>query len=352
MTAIHVVLSTEPKGGKGGVATVIPLYLEILSALGRAIHIPTHRSVPVWGKLVPWLISFLGCIGVTLRHAGTKKLFHVHPGSGFCLLRMLVLTAFLRLFLRQPVFVYLHTPYLERYLGSNFWRHVIAALTRLSTRTVALTGYAKNLLEQQHLADKVKVIPNPYRQESFVASAKEEGDDCRVLVMGRAVPGKGFLETLRAFAHLPEHFRLIVAGEGPLIDDMRAEAQKMALMSRIEWTGWISGDAKQRLLDRVDVFCLPSRVDSFGMSFVEAQCHDLPVVAFRHPPVLEVIRSDQVVYVDSLDPATLGRAVIDAARLASSIESGSGRRWIEAHFGLPRVTLLVEEVIGELADTN
>ncbi|SPB14046.1 glycosyl transferase family 1 [Caballeronia novacaledonica] len=353
MTAIHVVLSTEPKGGKGGVATVIPLHLELLGAFGGVVHIPTHRSIPVWGKLVPWLISFFGCINVTRRYAGTKKLFHVHPGSGFCLLRMLALTAFLRLLLRQSVFVYLHTPYLERYLESRFWRHLIAALVRLSTRTVALTRHAKDLLERHGLSKKIKVIPNPYRQETSVARAKKEKDGiCRVLVMGRIVPGKGFLETLRAFAQLPEHFHLIVAGEGPLVEAMRAEGQELALMSRVEWVGWISGDAKQRLLDCVDVFCLPSRVDSFGMSFVEAQYHDLPIVAFRHPPVLEVIRCEQAVYVDSLDPATLARAVIDAARLAGSIEPGSGRRWIEDHFGLSRVTRIVEEAITEISDTD
>lgn len=58
VTDIHVVLSTEPKGGKGGVATVIPLYLELLNTFGRAVHIPTHRSVPIWGKLGPWWLSF------------------------------------------------------------------------------------------------------------------------------------------------------------------------------------------------------------------------------------------------------------------------------------------------------
>jgi hypothetical protein len=118
------------------------------------------------GKAGPVVAFIFRCIGIVLRHGGAKKLFHLHPGSGFCLLRMLALTAFLRLLLRQPVFVYLHTPYLERYLGSGFWRRVIGSLIRLSTRTIALTSYAKHLLEQQRLAGKVSVIPNPYRQEN------------------------------------------------------------------------------------------------------------------------------------------------------------------------------------------
>ncbi|WP_160174718.1 glycosyltransferase family 4 protein [Caballeronia grimmiae] len=348
MNTIHVVLSTEPKGGKGGVATVIPIHLRLLGALGETIHISTHRSTPLWGKLGPWILSFFRCYGVLLRNFGRAKLFHVHPGSGLCLLRMLGLTAFLRIGLRQRAFVYLHTPYLEQYLRSGFWRKVIACLIRLSTRTVVLTHYGKRLLEEARLAEKAVVVPNPYQAEAFAPNSK--GDDVRyVLVMGRIVHGKGFVETLGALARLPDSFRLIIAGEGPEFDALRREAEQHSLQERIEWAGWVSGEAKRRLLQKADVFCLPSRVDSFGMSFVEAQCFDLPVVAYRHPPVIEVLKPDQSVIVDSLDPRTLADAILEAQKLSSSIQPGAGSRWITERFGLDRVGQLLEREVIEVS---
>jgi glycosyltransferase involved in cell wall biosynthesis len=351
MTVIHVVLSTDPKGGKGGVATVVPVHLALLQTTGETIYIPTHRPVPIWGKFGPWMTSFARCLAVTLKGIGKKMLFHVHPGSGLCLIRMLLLCVFLRVLLRQRVFVYLHTPYFEDYLRHRFWKRIIGGLVKLSTRTIVLTDYARGLLDRQGLLGKVRVIPNPYSPEEYVTGPKRN-DVCFVLAMGRIVHGKGFLETLRAFARLPEKYRLIVAGEGPLLGLLRDEAEKLHITDRVEWTGWVFGKAKRELLQRSHVFCLPSRVDSFGMSFVEAQCFDLPIVAFQHPPVMEVISPAQSVIVQSLDPQTLASAIVEADRLSSTTEAGAGagRRWVEERFGLERIARGVTQEVNQIFD--
>jgi glycosyltransferase involved in cell wall biosynthesis len=342
----NVVLSTEPRGGKGGVATVIPMYLEALSQLGRTKFIATHSGRNVWGKFAPWLASFFRCLILIATRRRTKIVFHLHPGSGFCLIRMLILAIFLRGIARQRVLVFMHTPYLEKYLESMVWKAIIGALVRCAHRTIVLTRYARNLLEKYGLAERTDVIPNPFRGNPRISGrTKEVGNVINVLTMGRLVKGKGIIETVKAMVALPENYRLSVAGDGDLAEELKREIQSHGLDSRVRLLGWISGSEKDELLASSSVFCLPSKVDSFGMSFVEAQYYGLPIVALRHPPVMEVIRHDAAIFVDSLAPDVLALAIEKANELNGSLSPGSGAHWVDDSFGVGHTSLLLRSTI-------
>lgn len=349
MKMCNVILSTEPHGGKGGVATVIPMYLEALKMLGDTEFIPTHVGGGFVGKFIPWFISFFRCSLVANKNPNCRVIFHLHPGSGFCIIRMLCLAIYLRYVMRQYVFVYLHTPYLDQYLKSRFWREVIHGLAKCASRMIVLTSYAKDLLEENGLRGNFRVIPNPFRPK--IGSPLKRSESVHrdeILIMGRMVTGKGFLETIRAFVHLPKSFRLIVAGEGPLKREVLEEIKALEIGDRVELKGWVCGVEKDLLLSSAAIFCLPSRVDSFGMSFIEAQCHDIPIVAFEHPPVMEVVQCDRARFVDSLDPKLLAAAILDANGLNSKIRNGEGRVWVSRQFGIDTVSEKLAEVINEL----
>jgi glycosyltransferase involved in cell wall biosynthesis len=349
MKLCNVVLSTEPRGGKGGVATVVPMYIEALNEFGETEFYPTHNGRRVWGKFGPWVLSFIRCLGAIVRHRDERLIFHLHPGSGLCLIRMLLLAAYLKCLARQRVFVYLHTPYLEEYLASGFWRRVIGNLIRCADRSIVLTEYARSLLERYGMSSRSRVIPNPYRfQRTGSLKAEATRDTVLVLTMGRLVDGKGFIETVRAFAQLPENYRLVIAGAGELLSRLREEIAQLGIAERVELTGWVSGAGKNELLARADVFCLPSRVDSFGMSFVEAQCYDLPIVAYRHPPVMEVIRPGAAFFVESLDERTIAAAIEEAADIARKGSLGDGPEWVREAFGISRIAELLKGTIGDV----
>lgn len=349
MKMCNVVLSTEPRGGKGGVATVIPMYLEALKMLGDTEFIPTHVGGGITGKIWPWIRSFWRSFGVVRKRREFDLVFHLHPGSGFCLLRMLLLAAFLRSGLRQHVIVYLHTPYLEQYLQNVFWRLIISLLIKCSDREIVLTSYARRLLEEAGISNNAAVIPNPYRiAEPHTKKCLPKDGSVTVLAMGRLVDGKGFVETLEAMTHLPDYYRLVIAGDGQLSEEIRDLIVKRRLNKKVEMRGWVFDDEKDELLSTANVFCLPSRVDSFGMSFVEAQEYDLPIVAYAHPPVTEVIRPLGGVFVQSLDAAEIADAITRANDLNSTIERGSGREWILARFGIDRISRELKLVIEEI----
>lgn len=349
MRMCNVVLSTEPSGGKGGVATVVPMYLEVLGAMGSVEFIPTHDGSAL-GKLWPWMKSFHRTIAAIRRNRDQKCVFHLHPGSGFCLIRMLILAVFLRYGLRRPVLVYLHTPYLDRYLASGFWRSVLSGLVKCADRVIVLTSYALGLLRARGLADNARVVPNPYKPLDNLSEKHLPSDgSVTVLAMGRLVEGKGFMETLNAMPHLPENYRLVIAGDGELKEAISAAIDNLGVGHRVLMSGWVFADKKEELLLSANVFCLPSKVDSFGMSFVEAQVYDVPIVAYSHEPVTEVIREHGGIFVDSLDPKTVAAAIAKANDLNAAIKPGSGREWVSETFGIERIRRRLSLVVEEIA---
>ena len=60
---------------------------------------------------------------------------------------------------------------------------------------------------------------------------------------------------------------------------------------------WVDADAcpvaiKEMLFRAADVFALPSRTESFGIVYLEAWAHALPVIGARAGAVTEVIRDE------------------------------------------------------------
>lgn len=74
--------------------------------------------------------------------------------------------------------------------------------------------------------------------------------------------------------------KLVVVGEGPLLDDYRKLVEDMNLNERVEFTGKIPHEEVPAMINQFDIFVVPSILDSesFGVAAVEAQACGVPVV--------------------------------------------------------------------------
>ena len=92
---------------------------------------------------------------------------------------------------------------------------------------------------------------------------------------------KGCLDFPDLIDRLPKNFVGFVAGEGPDARRMRARCQQLKLKSRVTFAGLVENvvTAWQAL----DVFCLLSRHEPFGLTIAEAMACGVPVVAYHCP---------------------------------------------------------------------
>lgn len=82
--------------------------------------------------------------------------------------------------------------------------------------------------------------------------------------------------------------RLYIAGDGPLRRPLESKVKARGLRN-IVFLGVLPRNDVKRLLWSSDVFVLPSRVEAFGISALEAMASRVPVVAFRSGGIPEVV---------------------------------------------------------------
>jgi glycosyltransferase involved in cell wall biosynthesis len=158
-----------------------------------------------------------------------------------------------------------------------------------------------------------------------------------VLALGRLVEKKGFAHLVHATALLarldaaPE--RVVIAGDGPLRAELEELASELGVAGIVELPGALAHDAVAELMERADVFAMPSVVaangdrDSMPNVVYEALAMELPVVASDMVGLSEVVRPGWGRLVPPGDHVALARALRELAdeRRASGTRLAAAR---------------------------
>ncbi|MBR0457754.1 MAG: glycosyltransferase [Victivallales bacterium] len=144
-----------------------------------------------------------------------------------------------------------------------------------------------------------------------------------VLFVGRLVPKKGLSFLLEAMSHLVNNqmkeISLVVVGEGPLEQDMRALAEKLHLEKVVRWTGRLSHEEVRAEMQNATCLCVPSIVDRDGNQdglpnvVTEAIALGLPVVGTQVGSLSDLLTLETGWPVAKRIPELLADAILDVA---------------------------------------
>ena len=79
--------------------------------------------------------------------------------------------------------------------------------------------------------------------------------------------------------------RLLIAGDGPSSTEWKSLAEKLGLMSRVEFLGRVPWVKMQELYATADAFLFTSLRDATGTVVLEAMAKSVPIIAFDHQGV-------------------------------------------------------------------
>lgn len=85
------------------------------------------------------------------------------------------------------------------------------------------------------------------------------------------------------------HTRLIIVGEGPLMEHHQQLASELGLQDQVEFRGKVPHEDVPDIMNELDVFVMPSVWESFGVSALEAQSCGVPVIVTNVGGVPEVV---------------------------------------------------------------
>ena len=155
------------------------------------------------------------------------------------------------------------------------------------------------------------------------------------LFLGRLVPEKGISTLLEAWGILEKTLGkscpcLVIAGAGPDEGKVIASASHN---ERIEFSGFVSGESKQRLLSGCRAVVAPSIWwEPLGLIVYEAYDHGKPVIAARSGGLVETVQEGEGGFLhEPGDSASLAESIMrleDLGTAGRSEMGRTGRRWL------------------------
>jgi glycosyltransferase involved in cell wall biosynthesis len=152
-----------------------------------------------------------------------------------------------------------------------------------------------------------------------------------VLWVGRLLPHKAPVLAVEAFGELRRTMdaRLVIAGDGPLRNQVIAAIDRLGLKEDVELLGHVSWDSMRELYDSASVFLFTSLRETFGAPFLEALGRGVPAVAIDLHGIADVQAGPGAVKVPlAAQPRELPGGL--AAALRTVIAGGDWERRSEA----------------------
>lgn len=163
------------------------------------------------------------------------------------------------------------------------WLHHLLVKTMVKTSTLTIVNgqelaniYGRN---NQHV---VPVISSTYHETDIATTIAGSGrDECRLLYVGRLMLNKGLSELFRAARNLLEEgldFRIWLAADGYRRKEIRAEAEELGIIDRVDFLGWIAIEKLKHIYRTCDIFVLPSYTEGMPKVVTEAMSNGLATV--------------------------------------------------------------------------
>lgn len=203
--------------------------------------------------------------------------------------------------------------------GHWLFKRASALLARLVDAALVLSSEEERQWNAFHPSGRFAVVKNP-----FVPAEPPGSVDRRrlgvpdgvpiLLFVGRVLDAKGVLELIDALpvvlAATPCH--LIMAGSGPLVEEVRRRAITTGVLDRLMLPGYLEGKALEAVYRCADVFVLPTYHDEgFPTVIAEALHAGLPVVTTHIRGMADHLTDGvNALFVPARDPAALAHALI------------------------------------------
>jgi glycosyltransferase involved in cell wall biosynthesis len=218
-----------------------------------------------------------------------------------------------------PIVLHLHGGRYDGFVDSAPapLQRLARAVFARAERVIVLGESLKGMLEGLVAADRIDVVPNGVPELHRAGGASPERDSrIRVLYLGNLIPGKGYVELLRAAGVLlDEGLDLEVTLAGAVADaevHARAVAEVKYGADRIRFVGSVDAAGKAALLRSSDLVVLPSYYENEAHPLVllEAMAAGLPVISTWHAAIPEIVVDGETgLLVPGRDVAALAVAI-------------------------------------------
>jgi glycosyltransferase involved in cell wall biosynthesis len=251
----------------------------------------------------------------------------------------------------RPVIITRNVPFRKKGIKRSLNRLLYA---RLADRVVAISDrIRRELIEDYRLDDRtVEVIYDGLDTSRFeMPSPSGDLSGVTVGVLSRLVFGKGLeclVDAMPGIVREIPAVRFVIAGTGPLEENLRRRVAELNLGEKVVFTGFRSDIP--RLLSELDITVVPSPQEGMSMSALESMAAGRPVVATSGGGLIDIIRNNETgVIVEPDDPVALASGVITLLQSDYRTVGMKARLIVKEKFELQGTIDRFESLISSLA---
>lgn len=321
--------------GDGGIARVARLMGRVLAgeaASGRlrvrAIGLNDAAAANDLG------LALAAAGGSRLRYAAAVQAAALR-GTHFLFDSLAMVRAHNRLpFLTRPLLAWIH--------GIEVWEGARADRLQSSRQVdvlLANSHYTRERAERAHGGfARARVCWLGTETDELPVVAKRADGPPTALVLGRLERERdkghrALIDCWPAVVQTVRHARLVIAGSGSDLEPLRHHAASSRVAGHIEIRGFVAESEIEDLWAEATIFTMPSHGEGFGLVYIEAMRHGVPVVASIHDAAPEVNVDGETGYnVDFARAGELADRVIHLLRdpdEAARLGANGRHRWAQ-----------------------
>jgi len=132
----------------------------------------------------------------------------------------------------------------------------------------------------------------------------------KIIYVGRVSKEKN----LEVLCELQDKFEITIVGEGPMLKKLKLQYPK------VNFLGYRFGSELADIYKRHDVFCFPSKTDTFGIVMIEALANGLPIAAYKVTGPIDIVEEGVTGYLgDDLENNIRRCLKLDRRSIASNM---------------------------------
>lgn len=161
----------------------------------------------------------------------------------------------------------------------------------------SITSHLKNYLTAHGVAkQKIFLIPNMIDNSGYeyVAPRLNNNEPIIIGAKARLVKKKGveiLLQSLSRIKRKGIKFKAVIAGDGPELHNLKKHTIQMGLSNHVKFLGWVHD--KQAFFNSIDILCVPSLHEPFGIIILEGMLHSKPIVSTMSEGPSEILTHQQ-----------------------------------------------------------
>ncbi len=314
---------------RGGMASVLKIYFQNISEFN---FLATYGK----GNAFVNIFYFIKALIIFLWRMFTNrqiKIVHIHTACRGSFTRKSIIQLLSKMFGKKTI-LHIHGGEFKIYYktaGSIKKRFILYTLKNADELAVlsdewkvyfdALTGKKKSIIINNPV-----VLPEAAQKNSLSTPVN-------VLYLNHITEKKGIFDLIELFKRNKESykniFKLNIAGNGDGLDKMKSLIVEYGLEELVEYKGWVSGQAKEDLLQQCNVFILPSYFEGLPMSILETMAISKPVIATNVGGIPRTVKPGENGWLFAPADVNALQNIFDEIKSNPSILEGYGKKSFE-----------------------